>query len=305
MNNIYVIFLLVVPIAMFFSGFFIARQLRALQNVPAISMMFVERKWLISTIMGIFVGGIFSLVIFLDTKFSAQNILIFLVLSLIASVTYYFGVTFGWGQSESSIENLTLANQAQINSLPENIIIDDLNNSVKITINTQKRWLWFAMAFFQLVVIGLCALPIVGLMAISILQNLLPKNLNFLVWILVGGFALYLIYTKFQEAIEYIFDKEIIEIDNLFVKIEKYGSGFKSKQEYSANNIKKITGLFSFGGTNIAIKRSPFINSNMPAFMMWHNRGLKRYRSFGRAIDLADAQKILEMVYAKFPQYKG
>lgn len=305
MNNIYVIFLLVVPIAMFFGGFLIARQLRSLQNVPLMSMMFVERKWLISAIMGIFIGGIFSLVIFLDTKFSAQNILAFVVLSLIASVTYYFGVTFGWGQSESSIENINLVNQAQINSLPENIIIDDSNNSVKITINTQRRWLWFAMAFFQLVVVGLCALPIAALMAISILQNLLPKNLNFLIWILVGGLALYLIYTKFQEAIEYIFDKEIIEIDNLSIKIEKYGSGFKSKQEYSANSIKKITGLFSFGGTSVAIKRSPFINSNMPAFMMWHNHGLKRYRSFGRAIDLADARRILEMIYAKFPQYKG
>lgn len=305
MNNIYVVFLLVVPIAMFFSGFLIARQLRALQNVPVISMMFVERKWLISAVMGIFIGGIFSLIMFLYSKFSAQNILAFVVLSLIASVTYYFGATFGWGKSESSIENVTLANQVQINSLPENIIIDDSSNSVKITINTQKRWVGFAMAFFQLVVVGLCALPIAGLMAISILQNLLPKNLGFLVWILVGGLALYLIYTKFQEAIEYIFDKEFIEIDNLSVKIEKYGSGLKSKKLYSANNIKKITGLFSFGGTNIAIKRSPFINSNMPAFMMWHNRGLKRYRSFGRAIDLADAQRILEIIYAKFPQYKG
>jgi hypothetical protein len=43
----------------------------------------------------------------------------------------------------------------------------------------------------------------------------------------------------------------------------------------------------------------------MPAFILWHNRGLKRYHTFGRAVDLADAQRILEMVYAKFPQYKG
>jgi hypothetical protein len=63
--------------------------------------------------------------------------------------------------------------------------------------------------------------------------------------------------------------------------------------------------MFSLGGTNAMIKRSPFVNSNMPAFMMWHNHGLKRYSSFGRAVDLADAQRILEMVYAKFPQYKG
>jgi hypothetical protein len=98
---------------------------------------------------------------------------------------------------------------------------------------------------------------------------------------------------------------KIIEIDNLSVKIEEYGSGFKSRKEYAADNIKKITAMFAFGGANVAIRRSPFISSNMPTFMMWHNRGLKRYRSFGRAIDLVDAQNILETIYSKFPQYKG
>jgi hypothetical protein len=108
-----------------------------------------------------------------------------------------------------------------------------------------------------------------------------------------------------MEALEFLFDKEIIEIDNLSVRIEKYGSKFSSKKEYPAENIKKITAMFSFSGTNAVIKRSPFVNSNVPAFIMWHNHGLKRYRTFGRAVDLADAQRILEMVYAKFPQYKG
>jgi hypothetical protein len=63
--------------------------------------------------------------------------------------------------------------------------------------------------------------------------------------------------------------------------------------------------VFSIGGTNVSMRRTPFVNSNMPAFIMWHNHGLKRFRWFGRAVDLADAQRILEMVYSKFPQYKG
>ncbi len=305
MNNIYVIFLIVVPIAMFFSGFLIARQLRALQNVPLISMMFVQRKWLSSAIMGIFISGIFSLITFLETEFSAWNILAFFIMFLIASASYYFGITFGWGRSLSSSESIASVNQTRLNALPDNVVLDDTLNSVKVTINTQKRWMWFVMSLFQLAFVGLCALPIVGLIVISILQGYLPKNLNFLIWVFVGGLVLYLIYTQFQEALEYVFDKETIEIDNLSVKIEKYGLGFKSRKEYSADNIKKITTMFSFGGTNVVIRRSPFVNSNMPAFMMWHNRGLKRYRSFGRAVDLADAQSILETIYSRFPQYKG
>ncbi len=161
------------------------------------------------------------------------------------------------------------------------------------------------MEAFQWIVMGACALPVLSLVAIAALQNHLPQSLHFLVWLLVGGLVLYLLYTKFMEALEYIFDKEIIEIDNLSVRIEKYGSKFSSKKEYQAENIKSITGMFSFGGASTVLKRSPFSNSNMPVFMMRHNRGLKRYRAFGRAVDLADAQRILEMVYAKFPQYKG
>ena len=161
------------------------------------------------------------------------------------------------------------------------------------------------MEAFQWVIMSLLILPIASLIVISLLQNYLPQNFRFLVWLLVGGLVLYLLYIKFWEALEFVFDKEIVEIDNLSVRIEKYGSGFSSKKEYPAENIKKITAMFSFGGTNIVLKRSPFMNSNMPAFMMWHNRGLKRYRTFGKAIDLADAQRILEMIYSKFPQYKG
>lgn len=305
MNNIYIIFLIAAPIATFFSGFLVARQFRVLQNVPLVFMIFTQRKWLVSAIMGMLISGIFSLIIFLETKLSAWNILAFFVTFLIASASHYFGIIFGWGRSLPSSESIALVEQTQINAPPDNVIVDDTPNSVKVTINTQKRWVWFVMSLFQLAFIGLCAFPIFGLMVVSILQDYLPKNLGFLSWIFVGGIVLYLIYTQFPKALEYVFDKEIIEIDNLSVKIEESGLGFKSRKEYSADNIKKITTMFSFGGTIVVTRRSPFVNSNMPVFMMWLNRGLKRYHSFGRAVDLADAQSILETIYSRFPQYKG
>lgn len=93
------------------------------------------------------------------------------------------------------------------------------------------------MEAFQWIVMGLCALPILSLVAIAALQNYLPQNLRFLVWLLVGGLVLYLLYVKFMEALEYIFDKEIIEIDNLSIRIEKYGSSFSNKKEYPAENV--------------------------------------------------------------------
>lgn len=305
MDNIYIIFLIVAPISMFLSGFLIARQLRALENVPIISMLLVQKRLLISAVMGIFVSGLFSVLTFLGTKFSAWGILAFVIMFLVAAASYYFGVTTGWGRSLSTSENTTPINSDSVTILPNNVTVDDTLNVVKITINTPKRWIWFVMSMFQWVMMGFCALPIFGFMLIAVLGKFLPKNISIFVWVFVGGLVLYLIHVKFQEALEYIFDKEIIEIDNLSVRIEKSGLGLKNKKEYPADNIKKITAMFSVGGTNVALKRSRFNNSNMPAFMMWHNRGLMQYRSFGRAIDLADAQSILETIYDKFPQYKG
>lgn len=310
MDNLFIVFLIITPIALFFSGFLMARQLRPLENAAFVSKLFVQKRLLLCVITGLFISTFFTFLYSTTSGFTPSKIIAFIVLFVLASGSEYFGMKFGWGNpSSTDIANeniITSSNQISAdNSFPENLTVENSLSSVKITIMSKKRWVLFAMEAFQWLVMGLCALPILSLVVIAALQNYLPQNLRFLVWLLVGGLVLYLLYIKFMEALEYIFDKEIIEIDNLSVKIEKYGSNFSSKKEYPAENIKKLTGMFSFGGTSTVFKRSPFLNSNMPVFMMWHNRGLKRYRAFGRAVDLADAQRILEMVYAKFPQYKG
>jgi len=308
MDNIYIIFLVAIPVGMILGGFLIARQIRTLQNVPAISLMFVQRKWVIVAATGLLMSGIFSLLLFFEYGFSIWSILAFVMIFLIASAAYYFGVTVGWGRSSPASENVIPSGQASINALPENLIIDETLTSVKITIHTQKRWVWFVMDILRLLGVGCCSLPIFGLMVLSAFQTNLPQVPPILSWIVVGGivvFLIYALYGKFQEALEYVFDQEMIEIDNLSVKIEKHGSGFKSRKEYPADNIKRITTMFSFGGINTAIARSPFKNTQMPMFMIWNHRGLKRHRPFGRGVDFADAQKILEIIYRKFPQYRG
>jgi hypothetical protein len=309
MDKLFIVFLIIAPIALFFSGFLIARQLRPLENATFVSKLFVQKRLLLSVITGFIISVFFTFLYSVTSGFTLIKIIAFIVLFVFASGSYYFGMKFGWGNSPSTNitnENITTSsNQIPTdNNFLENLTVENSLSSMKITITSKKRWILFAMEAFQWIVMGLCALPILSLVAIAALQNNLPQSLHFFIWLLVGGLVLYLLYIKFMEALEYIFDKEIIEIDNLSVRIEKYGSRFSSKKEYPAENIKKITGMFSFGGANTVFKRSPFLNTNMPVFMMWHNRGLKRYRTFGRAVDLVDAQKILKIVHAKFPQYK-
>ncbi|MBN1363480.1 MAG: hypothetical protein JW976_01610 [Syntrophaceae bacterium] len=305
MDKIYVLFLIVVPVSMFFGGFFTARQFRALQNVSIFSRIFIERKLLLSVGMGLFISLSLAVIFSSAVEFSTKLLLILVGLFLLATASFYIGITLGWGQMISVARDGETVGQIQMDSLPDNVVMDDTSGAVKITINTRKRWAWFVMSLSQWLFIGLFGLPILGLLLISALQDLVPVYFNILIGVCVGGLALYLLYTKFQQALEYVFDKEIIEIDHLSVKIEKSGSGFKSRKEYPAENIKKITVLFSSGGANTPIRRSPYVNSIVPAFILWHNHGPKRYHAFGRAVDLADAQSILEMIYSKFPQYRG
>lgn len=310
MDKLFIVFLIIAPIAMFFSGFLMARQLRPFESATFVSKLFVQKRLLLSVITGLFISIFFTFLSSVTSGFTLSKIVAFMVLFILASGSQYFGMKYGGGSS-LSIDRpneiiTTSSNQLPADShFPENLTVENSLSSVNITITSKKRWILFAMEAFQWIMMGLCALPILSLVAIGALQNYLPQSLHFLIWLLVGGLVLYLLYIKFMQALEFIFDKEIIEIDSLSVRIEKYGSKFSSKKEYPAENIKKITGMFSFGSANTVLKRSPFRNSNMPVFMMWHNHGLKRYRTFGRAVDLADAQKILEMVYARFPQYKG
>jgi hypothetical protein len=310
MDKLFLIFLIIAPLAMFFSGFLIARQLRPLESATFVSKLFIEKRLLLSVITGLFISLFFTFLYSVTSGFTLSKVIAFIVLFVLASGSEYFGMKFGWGSSLSPDRTneiiTTSTNQIPVESnFPDNLTVENSISSVKITIASRKRWILFVMEASQLLVIGLCALPILSLVAVGALQNYLPQSLHFLIWLLVGGLFLYLLYTKFTQTLEFIFDKEVIEIDNLSVRIEKYGSKFSSKKEYPAENIKRITGMFSLGGANTVFKRSPFSNTNMPVFMLWHNRGLKRYRTFGKAVDLADAQKILEMVYAKFPQYKG
>ncbi|MBK9924220.1 MAG: hypothetical protein IPP66_02915 [Anaerolineales bacterium] len=301
-NNIYILFLIIVPLTMFSTGFFAARQFRPFENVQIFSLIYVKYRFLFSVLMGVFISIVFTIILSVSAEFSKQ-LFIGALLFLLATFSYYYGVTLGWGRALPPNENRILSDQ--INMLPENLLLENTLNSVKITVNSKKRWVLFVMSLSQWVILGFCALPIAGFIVISALQNYLPKYMNIPVWILVGGLVLYLIYTKFRETLEFIFDKEVIEIDGFVVRIEKSGSRFNDIKEYPAENIKRITTMFSYGVNNVAFKRAPFVNQNMPAFMMWHNHGLKRYRTFGRAIDLADAQTILETIYSKFPQYRG
>jgi hypothetical protein len=303
MEDVHLTYFIVIPIGLFLAGFIIGRQFRVFETVPIFSSLFVKHRFLFSTIMGGLIILIFAFILFL-TEFSFQQVFILFALFLLATLSYYYGTTLGWGRSKPITDGVASAIRSHVNTFPENIIVENQPSSIKITVNTKKRWGWFAMSLFPLPIM-LCLFPFLSMALIGLAQKYMPEGLDVLAGILIVGLMLYSIYKQFRETLEFITDKEIIEIDIMSVRIEKYGLGFKSIKEYPADNIKRINAVFSFAGSNIPMTRSPFINQNMPAFMMWHNHGLKRFSAFGRGIDLADAERILRSIYGKFPQYQG
>lgn len=304
MDITFLIPLIAFPITIFFASFVAARQMRSFGNVPTFSSMFVKHRLLLSVVTSGFITLIFGFLFFFRTGFAIPQLIFCIGLFLLLVVSYYYGVTLGWGSETPLANTATSIGEHQVIDFPENVVVENQPSIIRITIGTKKRWGLFALSVFPLPIM-MCVIPLAGFAVFSLLQKSLPNGLNILVGFLVAGIVLYGVYQKIQEVLEFIFDKEIIEIDNSSVRIEKYGSGFKSIKEYPADNITKITMLLSFAGSNFAIKRLPFVNQNMPMLILWHERGLKRFRYFGRGLDAADAQAILESVHAKFPQYRG
>src|SRR5689334_25151447 len=107
MDKTFIIFLIIVPIATFFSGFLIARQIRPLEYAPLISKLFVEKRWLLSTVTGLLISIVFTLIYSATSGFTLGKIIAFLVLFIFSSGSYYFGLRFGQGNSASEIENVS------------------------------------------------------------------------------------------------------------------------------------------------------------------------------------------------------
>jgi len=193
MDEFYIIILYVVPTAMFLSGFIIARQLQALENVPFFSKAFVRYRLIHSMVMGFLIALPLTVFLSLGKEFSTLPILAFMALFLLAATGYYFGIKLGWRHSQSLAGNVAQGNQVEGSQSPENIVMEDTSASVKITINTQKRWGWFALTASQWVIMSLCIVPVAGLGTIAILQYFLAPTMNIIAGIFIGGLLLYLL----------------------------------------------------------------------------------------------------------------
>ena len=190
-------------------------------------------------------------------------------------------------------------------SFPKNIVVENSLASVKITINKKKRWGKFIILLIQLLLIIFFVFPVIRFLVETYLENHISEKLVLLVWIMIGGFLLYRIYQQIRAILDSVPDKEIIEINSQNVVIEKRGLGLKIKNEFPAENIVKISAMFPLGENSMVNKRPLFIKSDTPMLVLWFDRKIKRYHTFGRTVDIKDAHQILEVIYSRFPQYEG
>jgi hypothetical protein len=201
-----------------------------------------------------------------------------------------------------------------IENVSNNLVIENSIDLIKVTIRGNKKWGWFLLSFITFIVNGFCILPILCLATISIVQKFLltqqylsaALQVIVLVVVLILFMCLYLIilYRKFPEAIEFLFDSEIIQISEQSISIERSGFlGFRTKKVFLAENIKGLVISSPITEQLGFLNRSPFVSTNIGAFMVWHGRGFKRFYNFGRNVSQLDAQNLIATVYRKFPKY--
>jgi hypothetical protein len=111
---------------------------------------------------------------------------------------------------------------------------------------------------------------------------------------------------KFIELIDYVFDKETIEVNESQIIVERSGFlGLRTKKFILAADIKGITGSFAFSGQSNFLNSIPFASSTLGSILIWNNRS--RFRPFyvyGKGLSQSDAILVIDKILRKYPKYK-
>jgi len=194
----------------------------------------------------------------------------------------------------------------QQNSLSANVSIADSLISLRIAISHPPNKGRFAFELVLLVLHGCLAIPILGFTLLAVSWHFLPLMLAVAVSVLGVGLTCSLFYRAFRDSLEYLYDQEVIDIDNQAIKIARSGAGFKDFVEYSADHIKAINLLFPNNPKLNWLRFLPGASSaNIDRFLIYDVRGLKRMHTFGKGIQLEEARQILDSIWRRYPQYKG
>lgn len=193
-----------------------------------------------------------------------------------------------------------------IDQFQRNFIIENFSDKITITIQGQKKWGWFLMALFPFILIGLCGFPFTIFIAVSAAHiNLDSIPITIIIGLLMVILYIYTIRRKFLELIDYVFDKEVIEIDEHQIKVLRSGFlGLRTEKNILVEDVKGITGSLVFGSQFNFLNSIPFASSNLGSILIWKRKG--RFRPFdyyGKALSQADAQQVLGAILQKYPRY--
>ena len=204
---------------------------------------------------------------------------------------------------------------------PNNFVLENTSDSIRISVHGYKRWGSFLTSLIWLVILAIFILPFVGGLLITFLIGIptifpkisevaipeaLLKIAPTVILLVFGGLYLYILIPRLSTAVDALLDREIIEIDNQKIYIERSGFlGYTKRKLYLAENVKGITTLFSVP------VRPKFLNN----FLFGSSSGagnlvilltsqVRRLYRCGKDISRLDADNIVDIVYRKFPKYR-
>lgn len=189
---------------------------------------------------------------------------------------------------------------------PARYTIEDLGDSLKITIPSRKHWfsipfcfLWLAAwAFGEIVTSsGLIRAAFILSSAPSATRSVyICLSLGWLflgVWTVYGAFVLYALLWQ-------LLGKEIVEVSSQSIQVRRQVLGLGRLKEYLAEHIKNLR--ISPMGHNKLGRSSIRSFLGLAGSLVTFDYGAKTFR-FGSRADEAEAKQILTAIQQRFPQY--
>jgi len=176
--------------------------------------------------------------------------------------------------------------------------IDDLGDTLKITIPSKKNWFQILFMGFWLVGWAFGEVTVLGSLISG--EGFGGPSLFMIAWLggwtIGGGYALYILFWQ-------LLGNEIIQVSNSTIITSRSVFGFGFPKEYSAEYIKALRMSTSSSSNDMfgwsRASRFYGLGGGLIAF----DYGAKTV-NFGSGIDEAEAKQILSEIQQRYPQYR-
>ncbi len=236
-----------------------------------------------------------------EDNFYMPHLLVFLLAGFLTGMGIYLGLLLSQERGVALPDSPVIPKIIQTLTLSDNCVLENRAENILITIQLKQKNGRIILSIIRLF-LTLISLPLIGLLANFLLEGT-SKMQGVATSAGVLGLCLLIIYSQYREMLVYFVDRETIGVGPTGIWIERSGFATKEKQIYQIAEIKKLGPVF-LQERHSNQTHSRFLSQDLDTLKL-DLRGVIPFRTFGRGLALADVQKILTIIFDRYPQYKG